>query len=128
MIKYTVCVSEPRELLSLDEFWIEDRNRCLHKLHLFHPHVSDPHLTPKPSEKKQKVSQRFAQHPMPRSGSCYSALCFSRGALPQYSEQLNPYLRHWGLSEGWIFALFDRIRWERERLSLGKGMVIGTIK
>lgn len=27
------------------------------------------------------------------SGSCYSALCFSRGALPQYSEQLNPYLR-----------------------------------
>ncbi|CAK9070643.1 unnamed protein product, partial [Durusdinium trenchii] len=25
--------------------------------------------------------------------SCYSALCFSRGALPQYSEQLNPYLR-----------------------------------
>jgi len=28
-----------------------------------------------------------------QSGSCYSALCFSRGALPQYSEQLNPYLR-----------------------------------
>lgn len=24
---------------------------------------------------------------------CYRALCFSRGALPQYSEQLNPYLR-----------------------------------